>query len=104
MEAGYDFADDDAASEAAGFSAGGLVTLSPLRVAADSTMRPISWVYESPRSSAAIARGTHVIRRGDTLWDLASRYGVALQKLMTWNRLSAQSVLRPGQRIRLVPP
>lgn len=56
------------------------------------------------RGPSAIASETHVIRRGDTLWDIATRYRVALKKLMTWNRLSARSVLKPGQRIRLVPP
>ncbi len=50
------------------------------------------------------ASDVHVIRKGDTLWDIARHHGLALRLLMAWNRLDAKSVLRPGQLIRLRQP
>lgn len=41
---------------------------------------------------------TVVVRRGDTLWDIASRHGVTTRQLMAWNDLSS-SVIQPGDRI-----
>jgi membrane-bound lytic murein transglycosylase D len=46
----------------------------------------------------------HIIRQGDTLWEIARHYGVALRSLLAWNRLDAKTILRPGQSIRLRPP
>lgn len=51
---------------------------------------------------AAPARG-HQVREGDTLWNIARRHGVALAKLLDWNGLSKNSVIRPGQWLRLQP-
>ncbi|MDQ7005605.1 MAG: LysM peptidoglycan-binding domain-containing protein [Acidobacteriota bacterium] len=45
----------------------------------------------------------HVVRRGDTLWDISRRYGVSLSALMRANGLGRRSVLSPGQRLRLPP-
>lgn len=41
---------------------------------------------------------TVVVRRGDTLWDIASRNGVTTRQLMAWNSLRS-SVIKPGDRI-----
>jgi membrane-bound lytic murein transglycosylase D len=46
---------------------------------------------------------THVVRRGDSLSRIASRYGVPLKQLYSVNGLSAKSVIRPGQVIQLDP-
>ncbi len=42
---------------------------------------------------------THTVRKGDSLWVVARRYGVSTDKLKRWNRLSDKSVLRPGQKL-----
>ncbi len=42
---------------------------------------------------------THTVRKGDSLWMVAKRYGVTTDKLKRWNRLSDQSILRPGQKL-----
>ena len=41
----------------------------------------------------------HTVRRGDTLSDIARRYGVSVRQLRSLNDLSAS--LQPGQRIRV---
>jgi membrane-bound lytic murein transglycosylase D len=42
---------------------------------------------------------THTIRSGDTLWDLARRYGVGVRQLASWNGISTHTPLRPGKRL-----
>jgi membrane-bound lytic murein transglycosylase D len=44
---------------------------------------------------------TYVVKKGDTLWDIARAFGVMLEKLMSWNNLGAHSKLRIGDRIRI---
>lgn len=45
--------------------------------------------------------GVHVVRPGDTLWDLARHYGVTVDELKRWNH--DVSSLRPGQRLVVDP-
>ncbi|HIQ39942.1 MAG TPA: LysM peptidoglycan-binding domain-containing protein [Sulfurivirga caldicuralii] len=42
---------------------------------------------------------THIVRKGDSLWVVAKRYGVSTDRLKRWNRLSDNSILRPGQKL-----
>lgn len=56
----------------------------------------------SPSESTPAAR-THTVKRGDSLSKIANRYGVPLKQLYARNGLSARSVIRPGQVIRLDP-
>jgi len=43
----------------------------------------------------------HVVRRGDTLTEIASSYGVRLSDLLYANKLSRKSVIYPGQEIHI---
>jgi membrane-bound lytic murein transglycosylase D len=47
--------------------------------------------------------GLHVVRRGETLADLADRYGVTEQQLRSWNGLGRGGRIRAGQRLRVAP-
>ncbi len=51
---------------------------------------------------SAPARG-HQVRNGDTLYAIARRNGIALRDLLRWNGLRENSVIRPGQWLRLQP-
>jgi len=44
---------------------------------------------------------TYTIRAGDTLFSIAQRFGVALDDLLRWNNLTAQSVIQPGRQVRV---
>ena len=46
----------------------------------------------------------HYVRRGETLFSIAWRYGKDPAELARWNRLGDGSLIYPGQRIRLTPP
>lgn len=41
----------------------------------------------------------HVVRKGDTLWDLSRRYGVTIEAIRRANMLSRSAHLRLGQRL-----
>lgn len=47
---------------------------------------------------------THVVRRGDTLSEIASRYGVQVNQLRSWNGLGRSHVIHPGQELSVVQP
>lgn len=57
----------------------------------------------APTEIAPSGADVHIVRRGDTLSAIAKRHGVKLQALFALNNLTARSVLRLGQRIRLAP-
>jgi membrane-bound lytic murein transglycosylase D len=49
--------------------------------------------------------GAHVVERGDTLSRIARRYGTSVEALASANRLSARSIIHPGQTLTVpVPP
>ena len=45
----------------------------------------------------------HVVKYGDTLSEIAIRHGTTVHKLTEFNRIEESAVLRPGQRLRLLP-
>ncbi|MEN0063663.1 MAG: LysM peptidoglycan-binding domain-containing protein [Myxococcota bacterium] len=67
----------------------------PIRLPVDARVKP------APR----LAR-YHTVRRGETLSHIARKYRVTVKGLMRLNRLSDPSLIRAGQRLRLVgdPP
>jgi membrane-bound lytic murein transglycosylase D len=44
----------------------------------------------------------HRVSRGETLWDIADRYGTTVSKIRTWNGMGRrESLIRPGDQIKL---
>jgi lipoprotein NlpD len=54
-----------------------------------------------PDSGAEPAEQVLVVSRGDTLWSIARRHGVAVDALAELNGLDAAEPLLPGQRLGL---
>ena len=52
----------------------------------------------------AADRDTHIVRRGETLFSIAWRYGKDPADVARWNRLGDGSLIHPGDVIRLSPP
>jgi LysM repeat protein len=48
--------------------------------------------------------GIYTVRRGDTLYAIARRFGVTTGDLVALNDLSDRSHIRPGQRLRIPSP
>ena len=67
-----------------------------------------AYTLSAPQRQAALAqrdrpgtKRTHEVRRGDTLWDIARRYGVGVRELAKWNGIAPGDTLRPGRRLVL---
>lgn len=57
----------------------------------------------TPRVSVPRPGETVSVRRGDTLYAISRRTGIAPQDLAAWNGLAASSTIYPGQTLRLYP-
>jgi membrane-bound lytic murein transglycosylase D len=61
-------------------------------------------LFQSPAAAAPVAKsGTikHTVRSGDSLWSIARHYNVRVSDLMRWNDLSRNTVIKPGQAIKI---
>lgn len=69
---------------------------------ADSSLRPGQVLYLQPkRNKAERGNDFHVMKEGETLYDVSQIYGVKLEKLRTKNNLKAGEEPEPGTRISL---
>ncbi|WP_052274446.1 lytic transglycosylase domain-containing protein [Arthrobacter sp. L77] len=59
---------------------------------------------KAPAPAPAPAAGSYVVKAGDTLGAIASRNGVGLSSLLTANRMSATTVIYPGQKLTIPGP
>ncbi|MEQ4520496.1 LysM peptidoglycan-binding domain-containing protein [Pseudarthrobacter sp. B907] len=56
----------------------------------------------APAPAPGTAGGSvYTVKSGDTLGGIASRHGVGLSEVLTWNALSMRSVIYPGQQIKV---
>jgi membrane-bound lytic murein transglycosylase D len=61
-------------------------------------------VYHSPGAAPAAQRSgdvRHTVQRGDSLWSISRKYKVKMQDLMRWNDVDRNTVLQPGQSLRI---
>lgn len=47
----------------------------------------------------AKGRKFYIVKKGDTFWDISRKFSVTSKKLASWNDLSLQSILQPGQKL-----
>jgi len=52
-------------------------------------------------SQSSWNRDTHIVRKGETLFSIAWRYGKSTEDLARWNRLGDGSLIYPGQVLKL---
>ncbi|KGM55389.1 membrane protein [Lysobacter daejeonensis GH1-9] len=60
-------------------------------------------VRETPAPSIAKPGVTAVVKRGDTLYRIASANGVQAKDLAAWNGIAEPYTIYPGQRLKLYP-
>ena len=63
-------------------------------------------VYKpAEKTSSSVQEGKylyHVVRKGDTLWDIAKEYdGVTVDKIKSLNNFSNNNRIKPGQKIKI---
>jgi membrane-bound lytic murein transglycosylase D len=71
----------------------------PRRLRAGATIT----VFHSPAKPPPATSGTvkYVVQRGDSLWSIAHKYQVKVDDLKSWNSLGKNTVIQPGQSIRI---
>ena len=52
-------------------------------------------------NSNSTGKTYYTIKRGDTLWGIARRYGTTVQNLVEWNNIKTPNLIYPGQRLIL---
>lgn len=50
----------------------------------------------------AAAQG-YLVRKGDSLYDIAGRFKVSINDIVAWNALDPNAYLKPGQKLKLYP-
>ena len=60
-------------------------------------------VKTAPRPSPSSRSNTYRVRRGDTLYSIAWRFGVDYRQLASWNGIGRSYTIYPGQVLRLKP-
>ena len=67
---------------------------------------PVESVTRTPTARAVPAAkpGAYVVRRGDTLYSIAWRYGFDYRQLAAWNGVREPYTIYPGQKLRLTRP
>ena len=60
--------------------------------------------HAASRASLEVEEDRYVVRNGDSLWLIARRHSVSTKQLASWNELSVDGVLRPGQTLKVAPP
>ncbi|MBB4061620.1 membrane-bound lytic murein transglycosylase D [Salinibacter ruber] len=70
------------------------------RAPSDTTSGPPDTSPASSPQTAASAPTSYRVTRGDTLGEIAQRFGVSIRELQAWNDLSGTRI-RPGQRLQI---
>jgi len=69
---------------------------------AAAAVHPTPASRSTPRTAARpAATGVHVVRSGDTLWDIARQHGARVEDLMALNDLGHSEWIKPGQRLAI---
>jgi membrane-bound lytic murein transglycosylase D len=68
-------------------------------VAAAISARSTTVGFAAPGTDSMIRQVTYVVRRGDSLSSIASRFRVTVANLLEWNAVSSAKYLQPGQRL-----
>jgi membrane-bound lytic murein transglycosylase D len=60
-------------------------------------------VFHQPAEQRQATSGSvkYVVQRGDSLWSIARKYNVRVNDLKSWNDLGGNSMIQPGQAIRI---
>ncbi|MEM7294732.1 MAG: LysM peptidoglycan-binding domain-containing protein, partial [Pseudomonadota bacterium] len=59
---------------------------------------------KSSQSSGKGEKTVHVVRQGDTLWDIARQYKSSVGKISRWNNITPKTPLRLGSKLVIWRP
>ncbi|GJM12411.1 MAG: lytic transglycosylase [Pseudohongiella sp.] len=58
---------------------------------------------EETQISSNDSAAHYIVRRGDSMHEIARRFGIDLQMLLLWNELAADELIFPGQELQVIP-
>lgn len=66
----------------------------------------IVWTDKAPATTAMVGQGLtrklrYTVRRGDSLYLIASRFRISITDLVRWNNIDKNKILRPGQKLTM---
>jgi lipoprotein NlpD len=64
----------------------------------------VSCVTVNPPTYVSRGSGWYTVKRSDTLYSIAWRYGLDYKQLARWNKIDLKAPIHPGQRLRLLNP
>ena len=50
-----------------------------------------------------VERKVHIVKPGDSLWDIATKYRISVEELAHLNNMTSTDPIHPGQRLRVAP-
>ena len=68
------------------------------------TLLLVSCVTVKPQTTFSRGAGWYTVKPSDTLYSIAWRYGLDYKQLASWNKMSVNTPIHPGQRLRLIQP
>jgi membrane-bound lytic murein transglycosylase D len=80
-------------------SSNGLSSDDTLAVGQVLSIRGTTTLASTDAQSIDTRSTTYVVRRGDTLSHIATKFSVRLSDLLGWNGLNSRSMIKPGQRL-----
>ncbi|TNF90532.1 MAG: LysM peptidoglycan-binding domain-containing protein [Gammaproteobacteria bacterium] len=63
-----------------------------------------SCVTVKPQTKSSRGPGWYTVKKSDTLYSIAWRYGLDYKQLARWNKIDVNAPIHPGQRLRLIKP
>lgn len=65
------------------------------------TRKTISLMAKADTKKEVAAPSHHIVGRGESIWVISRKYGIPMKEVLRLNRLSASSVIFPGDRLRI---
>ncbi|MDZ7343218.1 MAG: LysM peptidoglycan-binding domain-containing protein [candidate division KSB1 bacterium] len=78
-----------------------VVEIKPADKTSEVSTKSASPQKKSPALQSNVEIIEYTVRAGDTLSEIAERYGIGLTTLMQYNRIDDPNALRAGQRLRI---
>jgi membrane-bound lytic murein transglycosylase D len=64
--------------------------------------RPQTVAGKSKKDVGPVRKIVYQVRAGDTLWGIGKQFSVNTKQIMAWNELTADHILRPGDKLTLM--